>query len=209
MTVFRVLASAVAAACLSMTAAQAQPNADREGLARELLDVLSPTANQANLVDAEVIILQGLATAAPQPAGTAPLLDKAQLATSLRAGVLASRDETRKFQANAYATALSADDLRAIVAFYRSPYGQVAISEKAAHLAQVMMVGRIAPSSPNTSEPYAIPTYLPKAAELGFLASKAGKAVDYCARLTCSDAQRGVFTTMGMMVSGQAPKSTP
>jgi hypothetical protein len=213
---------------LAAGSAEAGPVVDpaREDLARQLVAVIRPESMAAIEVRATIATMRTVYMTTTAYAAGGPLLDKDQFTRSRETGARATLAPNHAALAGAYAQGMSADELRAALAFYRSAEGQTALTARASAAEQVMKyVDRLLAGSGNPA--VKAPQYKPSAAEAAFEVSPAGAAMaradsedvavdslqrpieaaatDYCAHAACNDTTRQFFKFMDDSVaSGRA-----
>lgn len=202
--------------------AQPSPDAERTDLASQLVDVVSPRSGvlERGQVALKVKLAKSIVLMTAAFSGGMPELDERQFDASLKAGAEAAQAQERLSRAQAYATAMSTDELRATLAFYRSPEGRLALKSREKYFAKLLAFVRSSAFSKSAGAEPQFPDYTPTAAETAFAASPAGQAfaaagdiegsdidalqspieaaeTDYCAKVTCGEDQHEFFKRMG------------
>ncbi|MDP1738350.1 MAG: ankyrin repeat domain-containing protein [Caulobacter sp.] len=225
MLTFRNLVAAFAAALIFAALpvmAQPLPDDERAELASQLVDVVSPRSGaiERGRVELSVKLMKALVMMTAAFSGGMPELDERQFDASLKAGAEAAVAQERMSRVQAYAKAMTADDLRATLAFYRSPAGRAALKSREKYFAKLLAFVRSAEASKAAGDELQFPDYEPTAAEKAFAASPAGQAfaaapvadgsgidalqnpieaaeADYCAKITCGEGEHEFFKRMG------------
>jgi len=202
--------------------AQPLPDAERADLASQLVDVVSPRSGviERGQVELSVNLAKGLVMMTAAFSGGMPELDERQFDASLRVGAEAAQAQERTSRIQAYAKAMTADDLRATLAFYRSPAGRAALKSREKYFTKLLAFARSPAASESARDEPQFPDYVPTAAEQTFAESPVGKAfsaaanvdgsgidalqspieaaeADYCAKVTCGEEQHELFKRMG------------
>ncbi|MDO9222881.1 MAG: ankyrin repeat domain-containing protein [Caulobacter sp.] len=227
MLAFRNLVAAVTMAvtfAVLPVMAQPLPDAERVDLASQLVDVVSPRSGvlERGQVESSVALMKGLVMMTAAFSGGMPELDERQFDASLKAGAEAAQAQERMSRVQTWARAMTADDLRAALAFYRSPAGRAALKSREKYFAKLLAYVRSAEFSKAAGAERQFPDYVPTSAEQAFASSPAGQAIaaaptpdadgagidalqspievaeaDYCAKVTCGEDQHEFFKRMG------------
>ncbi|WP_395646405.1 ankyrin repeat domain-containing protein [Terricaulis sp.] len=218
----RILAAATALALTVMPHANAQaPEARRQALALQVVDVILPRSEEPRQTDAMAGVLEGWAGRTLRFSGYgAPDLDDRQLRSSFvvgaRAGIAARRDTA----AEAFAQ-LSEANLNAVLTFYYSREGRAILQARSQHRARVTAWEQRTLAGDTTG---AQPVYTPSAAERAFVTSPPGEALsaaiaalpplsdalqtaaqaseaDYCAHAACDESHHEFFRRLSVSFS--------
>ena len=217
-------AFALASLCSTMPAT-GQPSAavETSNLAGQIVDLVSPRSEVPARAEAFADGMPRLLSLTAALSGGMPDFDEDQLRMSFRAGSSAALAETRASLIAALTGNVSEGDLRAALAFYRSPAGRSALHSRAAYENRLRAAIRNSSTGGGNAH-QALPTYTPNRAETAFAQSTAGRSlasasatqgpssdpmqraielaeVDYCHHAACELIQHDFFRRMDASIS--------
>ena len=174
-------AAAVVSLALALAGAQSArgqaPGAEQQALSRQLVDVTMPASGAEAEAEGTAQSMRVAFMMAQAFAAGGPKIDEKQFSASVQTAARADLAPAHAAMAQAYARAMSAEDLRAALLFYRSREGQAALQARSRLRAKAVVVARQLLAGQTPKEDAATLQFRPSAAELAFADSPSGKAM--------------------------------